>query len=298
MLNEWVEVSLPVTAAQEDEVAALFVWAGAVGVEVRDPTTLFSEVQGTARVVAYIEQGTERAFLERLSPVLAASLDEDEEALEARFRMQPIRREEWNEFWKRTFDVQRIAHFVIRPSWKEVEPGPGDTVFVIDPGMAFGTGLHATTRLVVEALVQLHTSGFVPTRVLDMGAGTGILSMAAATLWPAAEIWAIDNDPDAVETAAEVVAANGLKDRIEVGLSWKETPVDLVLANIQRDVLLELNPLFLRNLLPGGRMVFSGILDDQIGEIREKTGLPVAWNWHEGEWELVVFERPATGESA
>jgi len=74
--------------------------------------------------------------------------------------------------------------------------------------------------------------------------------------------------------------------------------VDLVLANIQRDVLLELNPLFLRNLLPGGRMVFSGILDDQIGEIREKTGLPVAWNWHEGEWELVVFERPATGESA
>jgi ribosomal protein L11 methyltransferase len=297
MLNEWVEVSLPVAAALEDEVAALFVWAGAVGVEVRDQSTLYAEEKGTIRVVAYIEQGTERAFLERLGPVLAALLDEPEDRLEARFRLQPITREEWNEFWKKTFDVLRIAHFVIRPSWKEVEPGPGDTVFVIDPGMAFGTGLHATTRLVIEGLVQLHTSGFVPERILDMGAGTGILSMAAATLWPEARIWAVDNDPDAVETASQVIADNGLKDRIEVGLAWKETPVDLVLANIQRDVLLELNPLFLRNLQPGGRMIFSGILDDQVGEIREKTGLPVAWNWHEGEWELVVFERPATGET-
>jgi len=298
MLNEWVEVSLPVTAAQEDEVAALFVWAGAMGVEVRDTTTLFAEDRGTTRVVAYIEQGTEVAFVERLSPVLAATLDLSEETLASRFRMLPITRQEWNEFWKKTFDIQRIGSFVIRPSWKEVEPEPGVTVFCIDPGMAFGTGLHATTRLVMEALFRLHSTGFVPTRILDMGAGTGILSMTAAVLFPEARIWAIDNDPDAVDTAAEVIENNGLKDRIELGLEWKEGPLDLVLANIQRDVLLELNPLFQRNLLPGGRMVFSGILNEQIGEIREKTNLPVVWNWHEGEWELVVFKKPAVGEES
>ncbi|MBU1244258.1 50S ribosomal protein L11 methyltransferase [Myxococcota bacterium] len=295
MLNEWVEVSLPVTTEQEDEVAALFVWAGAMGVEVRDTTTLFAEDRGTTRVVAYIEQGTEKTFMDLLNPVLAASLDQPEEELAERFRMVPITRQEWNEFWKKAFDLQRIGHFVIRPSWKEVAPEPGDTVFVIDPGMAFGTGLHATTRLVMEAIEQLHASGFRPTRILDMGAGTGILSMAAASLFPEARIWAVDNDPDAVETAAEVIANNGLSDRIQVGLSWSEAPVDLVLANIQRDVLLELNPLFQRNLDPGGRMVFSGILNDQIDEIREKTNLPVVRSWHEGEWELVVFEKPATG---
>ncbi len=296
MLNEWVEVSLPVTAAQEDEVAALFVWAGAMGVEVRDTTTLFAEDRGTTRVVAYIEQGTEVAFVERLSPVLAATLDLPEETLASRFRMLPITRQEWNEFWKKTFDIQRIGNFVIRPSWKEVAPEPGVTVFRIDPGMAFGTGLHATTRLVMEALFRLHSTGFVPTRILDMGAGTGILSMTAAVLFPEARIWAIDNDPDAVDTAAEVIANNGLKDRIELGLEWQEGPLDLVLANIQRDVLLELNPLFQRNLLPGGRMVFSGILNEQVDEIREKTNLPVVWNWHEGEWELVVFKKTAVGE--
>ena len=298
MLNEWVEVSLPVVSEQEDEVAALFVWAGAMGVEVRDTTTLYAEDRGTTRVVAYIEQGTEQAFVDRLNPVLAATMDLPEETLAARFRLLPITRQEWNEFWKKTFDVQRIGQFVIRPSWKEVAPEPGVTVFCIDPGMAFGTGLHATTRLVMEALFQLHASGFCPTRVLDMGAGTGILSMTAAVLFPEARIWAIDNDPDAVDTAVEVIENNGLKEHIQLGLEWKETPVDLVLANIQRDVLLELNPLFLRNLLPGGRMVFSGILNEQIDEIREKTNLPVVSNWREGEWELVVFEKPATGEKS
>ncbi len=293
MQNEWVEVSLAVDAGMEDEAAALFVWAGATGVEVRDASTLSAESGSRVRVVAYVERGAETAFVNRLEPVLSTVLDVPEESVPELFRFIPVTRQEWNEFWKKTFDVQRIGRFVVRPSWKEVAPAPGETVFVIDPGMAFGTGLHATTRMVLRALERLHASGFSCTNVLDMGTGTGILSMACAVLYPDAVLDAVDNDPDAVETALEVVQNNGLSARIRVSQSWQERPVDLILANIQRDVLLELNPLFARHLVPGGRMVFSGILEDQAAEIIEKTALPLVDQDAEDEWRLLVFEKPA-----
>lgn len=293
MQNEWVEVSLSVIDSLEDEAAALFVWAGATGVEVRDASTLSAETGGRVRVVAYVEQGSEDAFVSRLEPVLATVLDMPEEQVRGLFKFTPVTRQEWNEFWKRTFDIQRIGRFVVRPTWKEVAPAAGETVFVIDPGMAFGTGLHATTRMVLRELERMHASGFSCKNVLDMGTGTGILSMACAVLYPDAVIDAVDNDPDAVETAVDVIRGNGLSSRIRVMLEWPERPVDLILANIQRDVLLELNPLFLRNLEAGGRMVFSGILADQAAEIIEKTGLEPVHQDAEDEWRLLVFEKPA-----
>lgn len=293
MQNEWVEVSLAISEQQEDETAALFVWAGATGVEVRDVSTLCAEKEGRVRVVAYVEQGSEHAFTDRLIPVLTETLCIPEEQLQAQFTFTSITRQEWNEFWKRTFDIQRIGRFVIRPTWKEVEPASDETVFVIDPGMAFGTGLHATTQLVMYALERLHAEGFSCKNVLDMGTGTGILSMVCAVLYPDVVIDAVDNDPDAVETALEVIHNNGLAQRIRVMQTWQERPVELILANIQRDVLLELTPLFMRNLVPGGRMVFSGILADQTIEIVEKTALPLVYQDAKDEWRLLVFEKPA-----
>ncbi len=292
MANEWMEISLTVPAVLEDEVAALFVWAGASGVEVRDRSTLFFEPEGSVRVVAWVEQGTEFLFMQRLVPVLGPVTGQEDEELSAAFRQVPIRREEWNEFWKKTFDIQKIGRFIVRPSWKEAEPGPGETVFCIDPGMAFGTGLHATTRLVLEYLGKLPEAGFKPSTVLDMGCGTGILAMAAAVLYPKARVIAVDNDPDAVETALGVLADNGMSDRVSISLTsgdLEANSVDLLLANIQLDVLLELNPFFLRILAPGGRMVFSGLLNDQVKTIREQTPLVVLHGDRSGEWELVVF---------
>jgi ribosomal protein L11 methyltransferase len=198
----------------------------------------------------------------------------------ARVRIQPaIPEEEWRDAWKKYFHVTRIGRrTVIVPSWERHDAAPGEIVVELDPGMAFGTGTHASTRLVLEELERLADTGAAPDRILDVGAGSGILAIAAARTWPAARVVAVDNDPIAVRTCAENCAANRVGERVESAL----TPVEdvpgtfpLVLANIQAHVLRALKDGLVARCAPGGTLILSGLLTPQAEPVAAEFGLTV-----------------------
>ena len=150
----------------------------------------------------------------------------------------------------------------------------GVEALCIEAAMAFGTGHHNTTKGCLLALDRLETAGFAPHRIADIGAGTAVLAMAAARLWPVT-VLAGDIDPVAVETAAANVLANGLDGRVvcveAAGFSHPmiegAAPFDLVLANILKQPLIDLAPTMARQIAPGGKAILSGILTTQADDV-------------------------------
>ena len=177
--------------------------------------------------------------------------------------------EDWQENWKRFFRPLRVCSgVIICPTWETFEPQPGETVLRMDPGQAFGTGEHTSTRLclkAIEDLADLETKSFLFSRVLDVGTGSGILAMVAA-LFQAQSVLAIDNDPLAVEAAGKHVLANRLESIIRVELAVPEAlseSYSLILANLTLNDLLSLAPVFKKLLSPLGVLVVSGVLASQ-----------------------------------
>ena len=168
--------------------------------------------------------------------------------------------------------VRRVgARTVIRPPWRDYTPAPGDVVVTLDPGGAFGDGLHASTQLCLVALEERLRPG---TRVLDVGCGSGILSIAAAKLG-ATTVDALDVEPLAVDVARENVARNELTTPVRVQLGTIEpTPefagrYDLVVANILTNVIVRLAPALVAALAPEGRLLTCGITADRAGTVRD-----------------------------
>ena len=185
-----------------------------------------------------------------------------------------VNEEDWANAWKDYFHVTHIGQrIVIRPSWREYTPKDNEVVLELDPGMAFGTGLHPTTRMCLEQIERYIRPGM---RVLDVGTGSGILAIAAAKLG-AASVHCIDNSSVAVESAAANVAANNLSDRITVTLGvLDETEAarmanqyDLVLANIIARVIGSIAPQLAQVLAPGGQLIASGIIEDRRHEAEQ-----------------------------
>jgi ribosomal protein L11 methyltransferase len=209
-----------------------------------------------------------------------------------------VREEDWANAWKEHFFAHRVGErLVIKPSWREFEGGPDDLVVTLDPGMAFGTGLHPTTRLCLLGLERAAPAGQA---VLDVGTGSGILSLAAARLG-AERVFAVDLDEVAVQTARANVAANGLADRIEVARGSVEAApagrsYDLVLANIIARVIIDLAPALAARVRPGGRLVASGVLDlrhDEVAAALGAVGLSVEETLREGDWTALLCARRA-----
>ena len=174
--------------------------------------------------------------------------------------------QDWGSRWKEHFHPFTLAPgLVIAPTWETYAAQPTELVIVMDPGMAFGTGHHATTSMAAALVLETVTVGVGAATALDVGCGTGILAMAAA-LAGAERVLAIDNDLLAVTAARENVARNDLSEKIEVSgkaLSSLSGHFQVVIANIVHDVLLELALELTRLTAPGGTLILSGILSGQ-----------------------------------
>jgi ribosomal protein L11 methyltransferase len=256
----WAEIVIPVGAADIDDIAALIaseISAAAAGTEQRGD-----------EVVYWVRQDdTERALAETREAVArwqAGGLSVDPARVRA---ASAVPEAEWRDAWKKYFHTSRITRqFVVVPSWETFTPGADDVVLALDPGMAFGTGTHASTRLVLEEIQILADRGDAPARILDAGCGSGILAIAATRRWPAARCLAVDNDPNAIAATCENAAGNGVADRIATASSLDATsaaPFPLVLANIQAHVLRELRDALIARTAPGGTLVLSGLLTPQ-----------------------------------
>ena len=290
-MGDWVEIIVPVGAADVDDIAALIadeIPAAASGTELRGDEVVFWVAAGdVASALADTRDAVTRwaAGGAAVDPAKVRSAAAMPEA-------------EWRDAWKRYFKVSRITRqFVVVPSWETYEAQPDDVVINLDPGMAFGTGTHASTRLVLEHMQVMADAGAMPTRVLDVGCGSGILAIAAAKRWPNATCVAIDNDPIAVQATAENALANKVADRIDamptpVGELLETFP--LVLANIQAHVIREIKQSLVMRCR--GTLVLSGLLTPQAQPLADelvRAGmklLKIRASAADGEWSSVVLE--------
>lgn len=205
---------------------------------------------------------------------------------------------DWAEAWKAHFPVVRVGgRLVIRPTWRHHRADEGDVVIALDPGMAFGTGLHPTTRLCLEALERLADQGALDrATVLDVGCGSGILSIAAVKLG-ASRALGVDTDQIAVEATSANARRNGLARRIQVragSVPSEESPFDVVLANLVAGVLVPLAAALRDELRPGGTLLASGILADREAEVTaafDAAGLAGTGRSSEGDWVALEARR-------
>jgi ribosomal protein L11 methyltransferase len=209
-----------------------------------------------------------------------------------------VQEADWAEAWKAHFPVLRVGRrLVVRPTWRRHRTRPGEVVLALDPGMAFGTGLHPTTRLCLAAVESLaDATGLQGSRVLDVGCGSGILAIAAGRLG-ASELVGLDPDPIAVEATTANAARNGLEERLiarQGSVPSGLGPFDLVLANLIAGLLVELAPALRDELRPGGALLASGIFMDREEEVRvafDGVGLEVVARTAEGDWVALATRR-------
>jgi ribosomal protein L11 methyltransferase len=210
--------------------------------------------------------------------------------------------QDWLEQWRAGLGERRVGErIVVAPTWVDVEAGAADLVIRIDPQMAFGTGEHASTRGVLRLMQRAVQPG---TRVLDVGAGSAILGIAAARLG-ATEVRAVESDPDAIENATDNVVANGVAGRVSVELALVDdafldaagaAAFDGIVANVLSGVLLPLLPGFRRTLADGGWCILSGILAEEAAMMRAAaahSGFSVEAEDVEEQWWSVLLRTGA-----
>jgi ribosomal protein L11 methyltransferase len=209
-------------------------------------------------------------------------------------QMRQVAEEDYANAWKKFYQVLRVGtHTVIKPSWLEYTPRENDVVIELDPGMAFGTGLHPTTRL---CLVMLEKYVTPDCSMLDVGTGSGILAIGAAKLG-AAFVDARDIDPIAVETAQKNIAASGLTGTIQVtraSIAVEPNPrqFDIVTANIFADTIAELAPALIQHLKPSGVFIASGILVERAYLVERAMGeqdMELVEKLQEEDWLVMVY---------
>lgn len=210
-----------------------------------------------------------------------------------------VNEEDWANAWKEFYHVSHIGQrLVIRPSWRDYTPQGDEVVLELDPGMAFGTGLHPTTRMCLEQ-VELRTRAGM--RALDVGTGSGILALAAAKLG-AQSVYCIDNSSVAVESASANAAVNQLSERIQVVLGTLDDAeaermagqYDLVLANIIARVIGGIAPQLARVMAPGALLIASGIIEERRHEAEQPllaAGLRLVERVMIDDWVTLIMAR-------
>lgn len=253
-----------------------------------EPTTLRVCLAGP------LSAGHRRALRRRLSAAAQAPV--------APIRYREVRDQDWAEEWKRYFGVLHVGRrFVVRPSWETYEARPGELVIELDPGTAFGTGQHETTRLCLEALERHVRPG---TAVLDVGTGSGILAVGAVRLG-AASVRACDVDENAIVAAVENIRRNAVEGAVDVragsvGAEWPwdepaEASADLVVANISSVALIALMAELAAALKAGGCFIGSGFIESGRAGVEaavRTAGLEPVEVFEDGEWRCLVARKP------
>jgi ribosomal protein L11 methyltransferase len=304
----WLELGVSVDLAAVEAVSELFSRYGEGGVAVDQPffTDPDGELYGidTARpavVKTYLPDSPEgarrrEAIVEGLWHLGAFDL-----APIGPLQVRTMAEEDWAHAWKEHYHPLAIGRLLIQPSWLETDPHEDRVVVLLDPGMAFGTGLHQTTRMCLIALEQRLRPGWT---VIDQGCGSGILAVAAARLG-AAQVWARDVAEVAVAATLENAARNAVQDRVQVQrvdqylepdrqvfLAPDQPAADLVLANIVANVLIRLAPSLRRALRADGTLIAAGIIRDREAEVWETfatAGFRLDERLHEDEWVTLVM---------
>ena len=279
-------VHVDVTAGDEaDQVGALLFELGAEGVEERDETTLAKNAaSGSVTLVgAFPDRAAAEAAIAQLDPKLSP-------------RYEEVVGDAWRDAWKEHYKPYAIAEgIVVRPPWEAYEAKPGEQVLELEPGRAFGTGLHETTRLVARA-IKAHAAEVEGKLAIDVGCGSGILALIALALGADRAI-AIDNDPEAIDVTRENAARNGLTERVDASttdVAALTATAPLVLANIEARILIPMAKDLVARVAPGGLLLLSGILVPQQDDVRaaypdlELLEAPAL-----GEWVLLALRRPA-----
>ncbi len=300
--KKWLTVTVTCPEKLAEAVADQMGVMSGVGVEIRplpssdkQAITGFFALEGTAGSIEQEAAETLTATtreLEKLFAIYNLILHEPVTAI--------IDDQDWATSWQKFFSpVEIIPGFVIRPSWEEYTPDANQYVITMDPGMAFGTGQHASTRLALMLIASCFDTDHSqkPRRVLDIGTGTGILAMAAAA-YGADQIMAIDNDPEAVTVAGHNVVANHFDWNIGVStrpLEELEGPYDLISANIVHDVLVDMAPRIMRLAGNNSHIILSGILtgdqEKNIAHVFQENSMRLVRSEHEEEWTAMLLQK-------
>jgi ribosomal protein L11 methyltransferase len=281
-------VAVDVDADDADVLSGTLFDLGAQGVEERDATTLVKGAAGKVTLVASFATHEEaNAALDELRRVPEA----------ANPRLEEIVGDAWRDAWKEHFRPFPITRsIVIRPPWEAYEAKPGEKVLELEPGRAFGTGLHETTALVAEAL-EAHADEIAGKAMLDIGCGSGILALIALTIG-ASRARAVDNDADVIGVTRENAERNGLAARVvcdtaSLGSLGERFPI--VVANIEARVLVPLAAEVEACVATGGLLILSGILVPQKEEIRAAyPRFSLEETRERGEWVAMVMRECAT----
>lgn len=307
MIDSWLEIACDVPEEYSDIVAEFLTQLSGNGVCVDNRSVdVFSpsEIPDSLRVVikGYLPADSDPApRMRELEAFIAGLAGRDPASRFGAPTLATVKTEDWSSSWKVHFKPLRIGkHLLIVPTWEEAAQLPGDLVLRIDPGMAFGTGGHETTRLCLELLESVMEEGPLLTipSLLDLGTGSGILAMAASLLG-AGRVLALDIDPDAISVARENLALNQLSDQVECGTEPLESLTenfDIILANILAEELVRLAPFLSRRLNPGGTLILSGILAEKESLVRRGfASQPLTYGRTvcAGEWVAMLYRNGA-----
>ncbi|HKG48552.1 MAG TPA: 50S ribosomal protein L11 methyltransferase [Pyrinomonadaceae bacterium] len=272
----WSALDVELDGAAHEAVEYALMEAGALGTETTDRgvTAYFAETPSRERVRNELFEAL------RIYDLPSSSVRD--------MSVREVAQRDWLEEWKQSWQPVEVGRFIIAPPWSMVDDAHDRLVIRIEPGMAFGTGTHETTRLCLDA-IQKHFSGG---SFLDVGTGTGILAIAAAKLFPQAHIEACDTDETAVAIARENAQLNGVSQQINfyVGSVDDTTAsADLVCANLTADVISRMLPAFVS--LTCGKLILSGILESQVEMVQaslHECGIDEFEIAQDGEWVSLI----------
>lgn len=313
MNGEWNEVRIVVPVEAVEAVSGILYGLEVKGISIQDPTDMLTRDSGPLTWdfadINIFPEGADNAVLtayfpdtDRIEETVSRIREKIQELSDFGIRNDPfrvdyklVREEDWANSWKKYYKTMKVGErIIIKPLWEEYDAGPGELVVEMDPGMAFGTGTHETTRLCVELLQEYIQGGET---VFDVGTGSGILAITAARLG-AEKVLAIDLDPVAVDSAKINVNYNDLSQiTVKEGnlLDEAEGGADVIIANIIADVIIAMAPDLKRLMKPGGIFIGSGIIsfrEEAVREALEASGFTILQVRDDNDWRAIAAQAP------